>query len=73
MRKKRMVKVFRPQETYTVASAGLFGNEQKVLESMFESDKKTPKKFDKLSSLQKKVLAKMKWQKFVFLKAEVLK
>ena len=62
-----MVKLFTFKNgAYNRVKDGLFGKERDVLESLFIDDK-TPKTFDKLTGLQKKVIRKMGWDKIHFL------
>ncbi len=51
---------------------GLLGSEREVLREMF-IDEKTPKQFDKLTGMQKKVIRKMGWPKSIFIKKITLK
>lgn len=66
-KKSKMCKAFRFTKPYTIKEDGLFGREHEVLIEMFSEDRKTVVKFSKLSSLQKKVIRKMNFDKRAFL------
>lgn len=54
-------------ETYTIKKHGLVGKEKEILDGMFTENKKHTVRFEKLNSLQKKVLRKMGFDRSTFL------
>jgi hypothetical protein len=60
--------------SYNREENGLFGEEDVVLRGLFNDIKtdNTPKQFDKLTGLQKKVIRKMGWPKEAFLNPKKL-
>lgn len=68
--KSRKGLIFRPKDSHNKLKDGLIGHEQVALASLFDKEGKNPRKYKKLSGIQKKVIRKMKWNKQIFLTYE---
>ena len=69
---KREVKIYRFKEPYSVKKHGLFGAEAVVLAGLFTEDRKQTVRYPRLTSPQKKVLRKMKFEKQHFILPKAL-